>query len=196
MTKDSSLTDRKTLTLNFDKGKEPASIQEKLQQLKDLYATGSKPAKVTQNKKKGVPSKAVSPKNASQAEKGNKANSKEKSLQEVRAIKIAARRKKFKQLQLALDWLKETYPLCFKKNEPVPLKKRIEKDIFAVLPDNLPFSKVSIRDAIRFYAHWNQYQTALITASHRYNLQGEAVEEVTEHEKEFARQQLPTPKAH
>ena len=85
-------------------------------------------------------------------------NSKAQTLPDVQAIQKEAKHKRFEQLKLALTWLQETYPLCFKAEEPIPLKKRIEKDIFSELPEGLPFSKVSMREALHYYTSSPQYR--------------------------------------
>lgn len=198
MTKNSLPPPKKTLSLNLDDSKDSTKLQQKLQQLKDFYANGMPAVEESDKTKKNVSSPAsrltnepVSPrqKPAAGAEVVDK-SSKDSTLPDVAAIQKEAKRKRFEQLKLALTWLQETYPLCFKAEAPVPLKKRIEKDIFSELPEGLPFSKVSMREALHYYTSSPQYRTNLMTATHRYNLQGDVMEEVTPAEQQLAAEQL------
>ncbi len=50
---------------------------------------------------------------------------------------------------------------AFNWDEPKPLKKRIEKDIFATLPEDLPFPRLAIRWAIAYYVGAPRYLDAL-----------------------------------
>jgi ProP effector len=186
MTKNSKPANKKIPLLNLNDGQEFTQFQEKLLQLKNFYANGSTSVE------KNSPKKVVSPSKpetfSSPAPKAEKPELKND--QDVKKLQMEARRKRFEQLKLALDWLVENYPLCFNKENPRPLKKRIEKDIFIDLPEGLSFSKISLREALHYYTSSSQYRQNLIDASHRYNLQGEAGEEITENEKQLAQEQL------
>lgn len=171
----------------------PSQLQEKLQQLKDFYEQGQTPIqrhppkKKTRNyidsqKSKGLPLQK-NPKGA--VEKDDKQAS-----ISTRSIQQEAKRKRFLQMKLALDWLVDTYPLCFSKSDPKPLKRHIEKDIFTNLPQDLPFSRLSIREAIAYYTRSPKYRQALINSSHRFDLQGEQVEEIKPEHQQLAQEQL------
>jgi ProP effector len=186
MTKNSTPTNKKTSPLNLNDGQEFTEFQEKLLQLKNFYANGSTSAEKDSLKKAVPPSKPET--SSSPVPKAE--NLELKKEQDVKKIQMEARRKRFEQLKLALDWLVENYPLCFNKENPRPLKKRIEKDIFMNLPEGLSFSKISIREALHYYTSSSQYRKNLIEASHRCSLQGEIGEEVTTNEKQLAQEQL------
>ncbi|WP_052046287.1 ProQ/FINO family protein [Candidatus Paracaedibacter symbiosus] len=101
-----------------------------------------------------------------------------------------ARQQRSEKTQNALGWLHDTYPNCFNWDEPKPLKKRIEKDIFATLPEDLPFPRLAIRWAIAYYAGAPRYLDALSKSQHRFDLQGEPVEEVIPEHQQRAEEQL------
>lgn len=186
MTKNSTPTNKKTVSLTSNDGQEFTQFQEKLLQLKNFYANGSTSLEKDNHKKVVTPSKTETP--SSSIPKIEKSELKKD--QDVKKLQMEARRKRFEQLKLALDWLVGNYPLCFNKENPRPLKKRIEKDIFMNLPEDLPFSKISIREALHYYTSSSQYRSNLIEASHRCNLQGEMGEEVTANEKQLAQELL------
>jgi ProP effector len=86
------------------------------------------------------------------------------------------------------------YPLCFSKEEPLPLKIGILKDIFADMPEDSKFSRRSIRNALAFYIRSKKYQSALTTRLHRYDLNGNETEPISEEHKAAARDKLPPAK--
>lgn len=159
----------KTLSLKFGKDKNtPTQLQEQLQPLKD--ALPSQP----QASKKQEPSKKKKAEETDK-EKGIRAK------QHTAALKKAqqeANRQRFQKMQKALQWLQETYPDCFNIQAPKPLKIRIEKDIFAVLPEDLPFPRLAIRWALSYYAKSSKYRETLSTATYRYDLQGNVAGEI------------------
>lgn len=177
---------RKKLSLNFGaEEKLPTQLQEKLQHIKALY-------------QKAPPENIASVKEDVKKEKIIVLNSEEKkkakAIQHERnekALKKLAYRQRLEKKKQALDWLCSQYPLCFSQDEPKPLKRRIEKDVLAEdIPSDLPFSRLNIREAIAYYEGSPKYRKALITATHRYDLQGHPVEEVTIEQQEFAQVQL------
>lgn len=191
MTKNSTpTTNKKAAPLNNNNGSELTQFQEKLLQLKNFYANEDTPIEKSNPQKVAPSSKIEKLSSSSKAKKVEKSELEKAKDLDVKKLQIEARRKRFTQLKLALDWLVENYPLCFNKEKPQPLKKRVEKDIFAKLPEGLAFSKISIREALHYYTASSQYRKNLIEASHRYNLQGEIDEEVTQHEKQIAQEQL------
>ena len=102
-----------------------------------------------------------------------------------------AHKQRLEMKKQAIGWLCTQYPLCFNKEEPMPLKRRIEKDLWAdALPPDLPFSHLNIREAIAYYVGSPKYLEALLTATHRYDLQGQKVEEVTVEQQQFAQKKL------
>lgn len=168
-------------------------LQEKLQQLKNFYEKGQQPTQEKSFKKEPhrsinsqQPAKHLSGKN----QKETIVKDDRQPSNETENLQPEAKRKRFLQMKLALDWLIDTYPLCFNKNEPKPLKRRIEKDVFAELPEELPFSRLSIREAIAYYTRSPKYRQALIDNSHRYDLQGEEIEEILPKHQQLAQDQL------
>lgn len=170
-----------------------SQLQEKLQQLKNFYEQGQMPVQEKPSKKERPNSvisqnSKVSRSQKNQKETIEKAN--KQTFDETKNIQQEAKRKRFSQMKLALDWLVDAYPLCFNKDEPKPIKRHIEKDIFANLSQELSFSRLSIREAIAYYTRSPKYRQALINNSHRYNLQGEQVEEIRPEHQLLAQEQL------
>ncbi|WP_010304264.1 ProQ/FINO family protein [Candidatus Odyssella thessalonicensis] len=157
---------RTPLTLN------PAQTQQaqnKLEQLRTYFETGQRPI---------FPKALPLPKEVTKEAKQKK---------EQRQQQLQARKERTKNIQTALRWLQETYPNCFSKDTPKPLKKRIEKDIFA---QELPFARILIRYTLSFYTRWHKYLKSLVAETHRHNLQGEPVEEIAETDKAHALEKL------
>lgn len=93
-------------------------------------------------------------------------------------------------IQHTLDWLYATFPQCFDRASPRPLKRRIEKDIYPHLPEDQSISRLTLRRAIAFYTRWVKYRKALTEATHRYDLEGKPVEEIQGEHKERAEDQV------
>ena len=104
-------------------------------------------------------------------------------------------RTKRQKLFTTVEWLEETYPNCFSKDTPKPLKLRIEFDIFAIIKDNDDFSNVNIRNALGFYTSRLAYQESFLTHSHRVDLEGNDVEELEQKHKDFAATRIQEIKA-
>lgn len=171
-------------------------LQEKLQQLKDFYEKGQSPVHSKPAGKEvfnpPYPKKHLSRKNQNEEGVKDKKNTFQVTppLQQEVTPQQEAKQKRFLQMKSALDWLIQTYPACFSWREPKPLKRRIEKDIFTNLPAELPFSRLSIREAVAYYTRSMKYKQALIDNSHRYNLQGEQVEAILPEHQQLAQNQL------
>ncbi len=103
---------------------------------------------------------------------------------------LEAKEQRQEHIQHALDWLYQTFPLCFDRAHPKPLKRRIEKDIYPLLPEDQSISRLTLRRAIAFYTRWVKYRRALTESTHRYDLQGNPVEEIQGAHKERAVDQL------
>ena len=99
-------------------------------------------------------------------------------------------REKRQKLFRTVEWLEETFPACFSKSEPKPLKLRIEFDIFALIKDNDDFSNVNIRNALGFYTSRLAYQESFLTYSHRVDLDGKESAELEQKHKDFAATRL------
>jgi ProP effector len=78
--------------------------------------------------------------------------------------------------------------LCFPKENPVPLKIGIIRDIFDVLPQD--FSRINVRKALARYTKSKVYKQALESGSHRYDLNGNEAEAVSEEHKVAVRDKL------
>lgn len=89
---------------------------------------------------------------------------------------------------VALDWLIETYPLCFSLKNPKPLKKGIIKDIIGQKLWN--GSKTSLRSALAIYSDLPNYHKMLLKEDSRYDLKGNQAEKITVSEKDFSKQRL------
>jgi hypothetical protein len=86
-------------------------------------------------------------------------------------------------------WLCQTWPTLFDLKNPKPLKRRIEQDIFPHLSE--PFTKSQVRVALQAYTNRNAYLNSLLKEVQRYDLSGNPVEEISDHEKQYTqRKQL------
>jgi len=92
-----------------------------------------------------------------------------------------------KPLSPALEYLINTYPKAFDLNNRKPLKCGIHKDIMAALPEG-KFTLKEIQKAIHFYKMSVSYEKNMVELTHRIDLNGNEVEEITAEHKEFARQ--------
>lgn len=95
-------------------------------------------------------------------------------------------REKRQKLFRTLEWLDETFPQCFNKEAPKPLKIKIEADLFAAIKDNDAFSNVNIRNALGFYTSRLAYQESFLTHDYRVDLDGKDVEALEQKHKDFA----------
>jgi len=95
-------------------------------------------------------------------------------------------RQKRQKLFRTLDWLDETFPQCFNKDAPKPLKIKIEVDLFAAIKENDEFSNVNIRNALGFYTSRLAYQESFLTHDHRVDLDGKEAEALEQKHKDFA----------
>jgi ProP effector len=88
-----------------------------------------------------------------------------------------------KKRRKALQWLFEKYPLCFKMEDPIPLKIGIHADILAEIRDDSAISKTNLRKALRYYVGSNAYKQAIISHTYRCDLNGNEAGEVSEQHK-------------
>lgn len=152
--------------------------QEKLSQLKAFFEAGEVPkqqSKPSQNEKPQSPPKQRS---ASQTPTPPALTPQQE-----------AQQAQFAKIQLAYDWLCSTYPACFSKEDPKPLKLRIEKDILSDFPTDLPFARNHIRKAIARYASWYKYLNSFSSHTHRYDLEGTPTETILPEHQERAEQE-------
>lgn len=86
-----------------------------------------------------------------------------------------------------LEKLLHDYPNCFSKDSPKPLKVGIGKEIAPTL------EKVQVKylsPCLHTYVNSKKYHQAMIANSHRIDLMGKPVEEISEEHREHARQTL------
>lgn len=102
-----------------------------------------------------------------------------------------AKRAKFKR---TLEWLDETFPKCFNQKSPLPLKIKIEADLFQALKDNeaygAEFSNLNIRKALSFYTSRLAYQESILTHTHRVDLDGNDAGALDDTHKAHAEQRI------
>lgn len=115
---------------------------------------------------------------------------KKPSAKEQEHLMKEAQKKKKEEIKTALGWLQQTYPQCFSSQDPKPLKLKIEADLFAELPSDQNLSKVKIRQALNYHTKSIAYLKSLIHNTHRYDLQGHAVEEIYPAHKAWAQERL------
>jgi len=101
--------------------------------------------------------------------------------------------KKKKRVFVSVKWLEKTYPKCFNRKNPKPLKKGIMQDI--LMEGRWTESKTSLRAIVSFYVGSPLYHQAILEGSFRYDLRGEKVEEIRESEKEFSKNRLEKTRA-
>ena len=109
---------------------------------------------------------------------------KKKKIFKILSPEQKAKRETFKRTLILLC---ERFPQCFNLSSPKPLKKHIEADIFLQLPKDGSISRRSIRIVLAFYVKQNAYYKALLENSHRFNLEGLAIEEIESSHKEYAK---------
>ncbi|WP_175282078.1 ProQ/FINO family protein [Candidatus Odyssella thessalonicensis] len=156
--------------------------QEKLSQLKAFFEAGEVPKQQSKTSWDGKLQSAPKQRFASQAPKPPALTPQQQAAQE-------AQQAQFVKIQLAYDWLCSTYPACFSKEDPKPLKLRIEKDILSDFPADLPFARNHIRKAIARYASWYKYLNSFSKHTHRYDLEGNPAEAILPEHQERAQQE-------
>jgi len=100
------------------------------------------------------------------------------------------KQKKKKAIKEALTWLYEHFPNSFNINNIKPLKLHIDKDIYPYLEQEGSPSKIKIRVALKYYTHNIDYIKSLINGTQRCALKGQQIEEITQKQKDFARDKL------
>lgn len=117
---------------------------------------------------------------------GIKDNIKKQSPENQNSLESPPQKKK--RAFFSVKWLEKTYPQCFNRKNPKPLKKGIMQDI---LKEGLwTESKTALRTIISFYVGSPLYHQAILRENFRYGLRGEQVEELRESEKEFSKKRL------
>lgn len=101
-----------------------------------------------------------------------------------------AQKKKREETKAALLWLSEQFSTCFNLKEIKPLKLHIDKDIYPYLEKEGSPSRIKIRLALKYYTQNINYIKALINGTHRYDLKGQPVEEITQEQRDFTHDKL------
>ena len=104
---------------------------------------------------------------------------------------------KIQRQRKAMDWLMQAFPQCFNLKAPVPLKVGIAKEVMekwlylSSLPyDQQPPSRLDVRQVIGWYTRRFPYYKSFETGTHRIDLDGKEEGEITETEKEYARERV------
>jgi sRNA-binding protein len=104
---------------------------------------------------------------------------------------IKAHQQRLKSIRKATTWLCKTFPDSFNWEQPKPLKRNIQHDIYAALAkvkvehSNQP-SKTLIRNALNYYTGRYAYLKATLSQTHRIDLQGKEAEEICQAHKDYA----------
>lgn len=101
-----------------------------------------------------------------------------------------AQKKKRKGIKTALRWLYEKFPVCFNPKDLKPLKLNIDKDLYLLLKQEGALSKSQLRDALAYYTRNIDYLKTVINGTHRYDLEGQQVQEITQDQIDFAQKKL------
>jgi len=113
-----------------------------------------------------------------------------KPLQEQRQKENDIKQKKRKVIKETISWLNEQFPACFNLRNLKPLKLNIDKDLYPFLEKPGSPSKAILRNALTYYTNNLHYLKTLINGTHRYDLKGQKVEEITQEHKAFAQNKL------
>ena len=98
-----------------------------------------------------------------------------------------ARRQKFRK---TLTWLQKTFPDCFNADQPKPLKIRIELDLFEKITEHPEFSRLNMRKALAYYTSRLKYHESFLTQTHRVDLNGNPVDEITDPQRAHAQEAI------
>ena len=109
---------------------------------------------------------------------------------EQKKMEHQAKVKKSEEIKAAVQWLLTTYPECFNQEYTNPLKLKIEEDIFKDLSPDHKVTKMKIRQAIAYYTKNTHYLKAVMEGTHRFDLKGQEVEEITPQHKAYAQEKF------
>lgn len=93
-------------------------------------------------------------------------------------------------LDLTYNELKALYPNAFDRVHPKPLAVDVHKELFQHVTEEGPLRKSAIRQFLASYIRNDAYHAAALKYKKRFNLQGEAVQDLDESELEYHRQSL------
>ena len=97
--------------------------------------------------------------------------------------------KKDQRKRVLYDWLFIDYPSIFNAKNPTPLEERkVKKALHKFLPENV--SKIDLKYALKWYSFRMNYLQAILKQTHRINLNGEPVTEITDEDRIEAQVQI------
>lgn len=111
-------------------------------------------------------------------------------LNEQKKKEREAKQKKKEEIKTTLAWLCEEFPFCFSPKEIKPLKLNIDKDLLPFLEKEGTPSKAKLKEALTFYTNNFHYLEAVIKDTHRYDLEGNQAEEITQEQKTYAQEKF------
>lgn len=115
---------------------------------------------------------------------------KRQQLYEQRQQERDSKQKKKDEIKASLAWLYGKFSTCFNPQDLKPLKLNIDKDLYPFLEQEGSSSKAKLRDALTYYISNIHYLKAVISGTHRYDLKGQEIEEITQKQKDFAQHKL------
>lgn len=93
--------------------------------------------------------------------------------------------------QQLLERLIQNFPNCFSLEDPKPLKQKIHADIQSHFGEELSNHQFKdLRGCLHRYTNSKQYHQSMLVASHRSNLNGNPVEEISQEHREHSKQRL------
>ena len=92
--------------------------------------------------------------------------------------------------QQCIEFLCKTFPECFSKASPKPLKTGILEDITEKLKDEMPFSKATLRKTLQDYCQNFNYLRKILEITYRIGLDGQETETVTKEHLDYTKKKL------
>ena len=91
---------------------------------------------------------------------------------------------------LCLSFLCDTFPNCFSKTAPKPLKSGVLEDIVDRLGEEMPFSKTLLRKTLSIYCHNFNYLSTVLEIGTRFGLEGKEAETITKEHQDHTKKKL------
>lgn len=93
--------------------------------------------------------------------------------------------------QQLLELLIQDFPNCFSLEDPKPLKQKIHADIQNHFREELSKRQLKdLRGCLHRYTNSKQYHQSMLVASHRIDLNGNPVEEISQEHRDHSKQRL------
>ena len=89
----------------------------------------------------------------------------------------------------------ERFPKAFNTDNRKPLKIGISKEVIEIMREEGAGTGIALRQAIQWYTNGTAYHRAVIDHTHRFDLEGNVVEEITPEQKHHAALTIETIKA-